>query len=139
MSILHPISDYVFPALYCDAIYGLMPTLIFRYKNPTPLQMLVNRRMDSMKIFIENVCAQIFQVFKILNSSQRLTLTNSRGDNQVKTILTCFILLDIRTCLCCMSTDFDVSPVTFEEYLSLNVNFPPAPEVSLPNEFVHSV
>ena len=36
MSILDPIFQYIYPALYCDAIYGLLSTLVCRYQNPTP-------------------------------------------------------------------------------------------------------
>ena len=77
-TILAPIHQYVFPALYCDAIYGLLPTLVRRYQNPTPQQRIVNRRMSSMRILIEDafidLIAQFFKSSYYLCSQVTVTI-----------------------------------------------------------------
>ena len=63
-------------------------------------------------------------MFNILDTSRMLRLTDGRDDNQVKMILTTFILLNSRTWLCGFGSDFNVVPLTLEDYLPLYTEFP---------------
>ena len=54
------------------------------------------------------------------------------------TFATC-IMLNCQTCLRGAGTYFDITPPSLEEYLPLDEDFPPAPEVVLPDFYQHGV
>ena len=133
MSILTIMENNVYPALYGDAIYQLTPTIIRRYPNANEREFLINKRMASCRMFIEHRFGRLKSVFKLLGTSRVIHI----DDYATKLTFATFIMFNCHTCLRAAGTYFDITPPSIEEYLPLDEDFPPAPEVVLPDFYQH--
>ena len=88
--ILKPLHNFIFTALYYDAIYQLTPTIIRRYQNSNERENLVNRRISVLRMFIEHKFGILKNVFKLLGTSKVLHV----GDESMHSIFSKFILFN---------------------------------------------
>ena len=141
MNILTPmissVTSVIYPALYGDAIYQVTPTIIRRHTNPDHFEQLIDIRMSCCRMFIEHRFGTIFKLFKLLGTKHRHRVGHGAGDNLMHTVFTSFILLNCYTCLKGSGSYFDIQPPSIEEYLPLDEDFPPAPDVIIPDAFIY--
>ena len=137
--ILEPMGDtFVYPAIYCDAIYQLAETIINRYANPNGLEQIINFKMAVQRIFIEHQFSDVKKLFKIFQAKRQHRVTEGEADYLMHVIFTVFILHNCKTCFSgTRSGYFELTPPTIEEYLPLNVEFPKAPYVVVPDEYIY--
>lgn len=119
------------PALYCDGIFSLLPTIIPRYTNPTPDQRLLNQRMASTRESIEHIFVDHYGWFKLFWTRQYLHLF----DQGVKIRRMCLNSFFIQNCLYCLTGRrcryFGQMPPSLDEYLPLDEQLDPPPAVDL--------
>ena len=137
--ILEPMGGtFVYLEIYCDAIYHLSETIINRYDNPNGIKQIINFKMAFQIIFIEHMFSDVKKFFQIFQANRQHRVTEGEYDYLMHFIFTMFILLNCKTCLSGpRSGYFDLNPPTIEEYLPLNVEFPEAPYVVVPDEYLY--
>ena len=76
--------------------------------------------------------------FKIFHAKRQHRVTEGEADYLMHVIFTVFILMNCRTCFTGpRSRYFGLTPPTIDEYLPLNVEFPKAPDVVVPDEYLY--
>jgi len=120
------------PALYCDGIFSLLPTIIPRYtNNPTADERLLNLRMSSIRECIEWVFADHHQFFRLFHTRDTLRLRR-QGVKVRRMFLSSFF---VQNCLYCLNGRrcrwFGQIPPTLSEYLPLDEQLAPPPAVDL--------
>jgi len=129
------LGDFVgglLPALYCDGIFTLLPTIVPRYVgNPSQFERLLNIRMASVRQVIEHVFADHHNFFRLFWVPRYLRMM-SQGVQIRRMSLNSFF---IQNCLYCLNGTrcrvFGQAPPTLDEYLPLNEVLPPPPAVDL--------
>lgn len=90
--------------------------------------------MAALCMFIEHRFGDMKNAFKLLGRTKILHIQ----DSPMHAIFPVFLVFNCRTCLRGSGRMyFDVQPPTLEEYLPLDQEFPPAPEVTVPDNYVH--
>ena len=86
------------PALYVDGIFAVLPTILPRYRNPTPPQQLLNRRMASLRQIIEHIFGDHRTRFRIFWAPQYLQIFN-QGVKIRRMALVSFFILNCYNCI----------------------------------------
>ena len=133
MYILTPLQNFRYPYLFSDAIYQLTPTIIRRCQHANETEILVNRKISVLIIFIEHRFGMLKNVFKLLGSSKFLHI----GDKSVHTTFSTFILFNCHTCLRVSGIFVNVDPPSLEEYLPVDEDFTYSPNIKIPDNYVH--
>uniref|UniRef100_A0A7S2PXA2 DDE Tnp4 domain-containing protein n=1 Tax=Skeletonema marinoi TaxID=267567 RepID=A0A7S2PXA2_9STRA len=119
------------PALYVDGIFANLPTILPRYRNPTPEQHLMNMRMASLRQIIEHVFGDHRTRFRIFWTPQYLYIFNQGVKIRRMALVSFFIL----NCYYCINggrcAKFQQVPPTLEEYIPLDEELLPPPAVNL--------
>ena len=83
--------------------------------------------------------SDVKKLFQIFQAKRQHRVTDGEADYLMHVIFTVFILLNCKTCFSGpRSGYFDLTPPTIEEYLPLNVEFPKASDVAVPDEYLCS-
>lgn len=138
MDLLHGIfvghsgdNDDLHPALYCNDIFAVLPTILPRFTNPTPDQHLLNLRLASLRQCIEHVFGDHWVRFKFFAVPYYLHLFN-RGVKVRRLSLVSFFVLN---CYYCINGTrcryFGHVPPTLDDYLPLDEVLEPPEAIDL--------
>ena len=121
----------VYPAVYGDGIFSTLATIMKPYPNPNPEQRIVNTRFSSLRESIEHKFAQVFGLYRILNTqSQHHLFWN--GDHVRKLFFTCLFVSNCYTCFNeSRNRVFNLRAPTLQQYLPLNEDLVQAPDLQL--------
>ena len=122
-------NNQVYPAVYGDAIFTPLATIIRPYTSPNEEQKIVNTRFSSLREDIEHKFSQVFGRYKILSSPEKHKLFNN-GEYVKKTFFSCLFVSNCWTCLCeSRNETHGMRAPTLQEYLPLDEALVPAPEL----------
>lgn len=125
------VDDGLHPALYCDGIFAVLPTILPRFTNPTPDQHLLNLRLASLWQCIEHIFGDHRVCFKLFAVPYYLHIFNQG----VKVRRMCLVSFFILNCYYCVngtrSRYFGYRPPTLDDYLPLDKVLEPPPPVDL--------
>jgi hypothetical protein len=121
-------NQWVYPAVYGDAIFTPLATVTRPYLNPNEEQKIVNARFSSLREDIEHKFAQVFGLCQVLRASWRHQLFFN-GEYVHKLF---FVCLFVSNCYCCFNESrnqrFNIRAPTLAQYLPLEeVLAPPSP------------
>ena len=103
------------PAIYADAIFGSYNCIIPRKRNPSRNEDIVNKKMARLRMLIEHVFGNFFNLWKLFNNGN-FALKLLVGRNRIKK-LTCVSFFISNLCYC-----FNKSRSNMLNVPSLNVN-----------------
>ena len=124
MSVLQPLyynNDIpVYPAVYGDAIFVPLTTIIRPYTNPNPEQMIINIRFSSMREDIEHKFSQIFNLYQVLRCSWRHRLFHN-AEHVRKLFFCCLFMSNCYTCFNeSRNRRFGLRAPTISQYLPID-------------------
>ena len=92
LEILRTFGDtHIYPALYCDAIYQLINTIINRYSNPNGREQVVNFSMAVQRIFIEHLFSDLKKRGDTFVSTVSYNYRWRRGLSTTDSLFMCFV------------------------------------------------
>ena len=122
-------NQLVYPAVYGDAIFTPLATIMRPYQNPNDVQRIVNTRMSSLREDIEHKFSQVFNLYQVLRCACRRNLFLN-GDFVRKLFFNCLFVSNCYTCFNeSRNRQFNLRAPTIERYLPLDEVIVPAPEV----------
>jgi hypothetical protein len=119
----------VYPAVYGDAIFTPLATIMRPYLNPNDAQRIVNTRMSSLREDIEHKFSQVFNLYQVLRCACRHNLFWN-ADFVRKLFFNCLFVSNCYTCFNeSRNRQFNLRAPTLENYLPLDEVIVPAPVV----------
>ena len=117
------------PVVYGDGVFPLLPIILPRYVSAGEHERRINTRLAAVRQSIEHKFALYRNVFALFQQPQRFKLLHN-GQDCVKIIFNSFLLLNCYTCLNESGSSFCLRPPSLAEYLPLNEEIPPRPQVT---------
>ena len=122
-------GNLIYPALYGDAIFTPLATIVRPYTNPNHEQLIVNTRFSSLREDIEHKFCQVFGLYQVLRHASRHHLF--WGAEHVRKLF--FSCLFISNCYTCFNESrnryFNLRAPTIQQYLPTNEALQRAPNV----------
>lgn len=141
VSLLNPIyqrnGNYVYPAVYGDAIFSPLACIMRPYQSPNRHQCIVNTRFSSLREDIEHKFAQVFGLYQILRTTTRHHLFWN-AEHVRRLFFSCLFVSNCYTCFNeSRNYNLDMRAPEIHQYLPLDEVLVPAPEIqpnnNLPN------
>ena len=128
----HPIPPINhLPAVYCDGIFAPKNCIVPRYVSPNPFQKLINRYMSPLRVYIENIYADVKNVWRIFQTKGKFKILQK--GRLVRKAFT--IIFFVHNCYSCLNENradyFNMRCPTLGEYLPLDEDLVQAPEMDL--------
>jgi hypothetical protein len=116
------------PALYADGIFPQLTTIVARYRSPSQRQGHISICMASFRQCVEHLYSIHFNLFALFRRPEQFQLLVA-GIVVYKMMFASFFVLNCYQCIYKTSSNFQMGPMSLEEYIPLDEELELAPEV----------